>query len=81
MNRKRNLGWSGQMFPLLGQGEEPIFSERFGTDLHKTWLKTKLGREAQFWSTLEIGYKYQNQPLFHTSDLEGENGTCTHMSG
>ena len=36
---------------------------------------------AQFWSTLEIGYKYQNQPLFHTSDLEGENGTCTHMSG
>ena len=36
---------------------------------------------AQFWSTLELGYKYQNQPLFHTSDLEGENGTCIHMSG
>ena len=41
----------------------------------------QLGQEAQFWSTLGIGYKYQNQPLFHTSDLEDENGTCIHMSG
>ena len=37
--------------------------------------------DAQFWSTFEIGYKYQNQPLFRTSDLQGENATCIHMSG